>query len=94
MFCEVIQELINEFVSRFAQFRQFAETTQFILHPDTTLLETLNLEILMWLNFEDLEMQLIDFQSSSIWKQKFIDLRSDLELIENDRALGVIKCNT
>ena len=38
-------------------------------------------------------MQLIDFRSSSIWKQKFIDLRSDLELIENDRALGVITCN-
>ena len=26
-------------------------------------------------------MQLIDFQSSSIWKQTFNDLRRDLELI-------------
>ena len=38
-------------------------------------------------------MQLIDFQSSSIWKQKFIDLRRDLELIENDRVVGVLICN-
>ena len=27
VFCEVIQDLMNEFVSRFTQFRQFAETT-------------------------------------------------------------------
>ena len=40
-----------------------------------------------------MEMQLIGFQSRSIWKQKFIDLRSNLEVIENDRALGVITCN-
>ena len=30
-------------------------------------------------------MQLIEFQSSSIWKQKFIDLRVDLENIEKRR---------
>ena len=81
MFCEVIQGLIKKFDSRFAQFRQFAETTQFILHPDSTSLKTLNLKSLKWLDLEDIEMQLIDFQSSSILKQKFIDLRRDLELI-------------
>ena len=26
-------------------------------------------------------------------KQKFIDLRGDLELIENDKAVGVLTCN-
>ena len=31
------------------------------------------------------EMQLIEFQSSSIWKQKFIDLRVELEKIERRR---------
>ena len=93
MFCEVIQELIKEFDSRFTQFRQFAETTQFILHPDSTSLETLNLESLKWLDLEDIEKQLINFLSSSIWKQKFIDLRRDLELIENHRAVGVLTCN-
>ena len=64
------------------------------MHPDSTSLETFNLETLKWLDLKDMEMQLIEFQSNSIWKQKFIDLRSDLELIENDRALGVITCNT
>ena len=95
VFCEVIQGLIDKFASKFTQFWEFAETTQFILHPDSTSLETLNLESLKWLDVEDMEMQLIDFMESliSVWKQKFIDLRSDLELIENDRAHGVITCN-
>ena len=90
MFCEVIPELNKEFHSRSTQ---FAETTQFILHPDSTSLETLNLESLKWVDLEDIEMQLIDFQSSFIRKQKFIDLRRDLELIKNDRAGGVLTCN-
>ena len=64
--CEVIQELIDEFVCRFTQLRQFAETAQFILHPDSTSLKTLNFESLKRLDLEDMEMQLIDFQSSSI----------------------------
>ena len=66
MFCEVIQELIDEFASRFTQFREFAETTQFILHPDSTSPETLNLESLKWLDLKDMKMQLIDFQFNSI----------------------------
>ena len=93
MFCEIIQELIKEFNSRFTQFRQFSEITQFVLHPDSTSLEALNLESLKWLDLEDMEMQLVDFQYSSILKQKFIDLRRDLELIENDRAVGLLTCN-
>ena len=75
------------------KFREFAETTQFVLHPDPTSLETLNLKSLKWLDLKDMKMQLIDFQSNSIRKQKFIDLRSDLEFTENNRALGVITCN-
>jgi hypothetical protein len=33
-------------------------------------------------------MQLIDLQSISIWRQKFIDLRSELETIERYRFVG------
>ena len=61
MFYEVIQDLIDKFASRFTQFREFAETTQFILHPDSTSLEALNLESWKWLDLKDMKMQLIDF---------------------------------
>jgi hypothetical protein len=33
-------------------------------------------------------MQLIDLQSSSIWRQKFIKLRAELENIERDPIVG------
>ncbi|KAH9510634.1 hypothetical protein DERF_009150 [Dermatophagoides farinae] len=35
-------------------------------------------------------MQLVEFQSSTIWKQKFVDLRNDLENIESNRLLDQI----
>lgn len=46
-----------------------------------------------WLNIDNLEMELVEFQSSSIWKQKFISLRADLEERERDRLHGSGSCN-
>ena len=40
-------------------------------------MEELNLQKFSWIDMDKFEMELIEFQSSSIWKQKFIDLRFD-----------------
>ena len=40
-------------------------------------METTKIDELEWLKVENLEMQLAEFQSSSIWKQKFIELRHE-----------------
>ena len=48
-------------------------------------MEELNLQMFSWIDMDKFEMQLIEFQSSSIWKQKFIDLRVELEKIERRR---------
>ena len=40
-----------------------------------------------------MEMELVDFQSSSIWKQKFISLRASLEERERVRLHGSGSCN-
>ena len=45
-------------------------------------MEELNLQKFSWIGMDKFEMELIEFQSSSIWKQKFIDLRVDLENIK------------
>lgn len=87
-FSEIIQTLIKEFASRFQEFETFAETSKFIMFPDTIPINNLNLKIFKWMNLEDLEIELVDFQSSSIWKQKFVNLRNELETIENNRLLG------
>lgn len=40
------------------------------------------------INLDDFEMQLVDFQSSTIWKEKFVVLRNELEENQRDRAIG------
>ena len=51
----------------------------------TNQMEELNLQMFSWIDMDKFEMQLIEFQGSSIWKQKFIDLRVELEKIERRR---------
>ena len=48
-------------------------------------MEKLNLQTFSLIDMNKFEMELIEFQSSSIWKQKFIVLRVDLENIEKKR---------
>ncbi|GFU63312.1 dimer_Tnp_hAT domain-containing protein [Trichonephila clavipes] len=47
--------------------KELSETFKFIMYPDVISLDKLNLSQFNWLEIEELEMQLIDFQSSSIW---------------------------
>jgi hypothetical protein len=67
------------------QFRKFEETAKFIKHADNLMLENLYLEMFVWIDLCNFEMQLVELQSSSIWKQKFINLRAELETVEQDQ---------
>ncbi|GFU90575.1 general transcription factor II-I repeat domain-containing protein 2A [Trichonephila clavipes] len=60
------------------------------MYPDVISFDKLNLSQFDWLEIKELEMQLIDFQSSSIWIQKFIETRKKLELIEAERLTSNI----
>ena len=81
-FISVIYSSIKEFSARFSQFKELSEILKFIMYPDVTSFDKLNLSQFDLLEIEEFEMQLIDFQSSSIWIQKFIETRKELELIE------------
>ena len=60
--------------------------------PDSIEIEELNLQKFSWIDMNEFEMQLIEFQVSSIWKQKFIDLRVDRENIEKRSLVkGILK---
>lgn len=87
LYLEIIDATIKQFSTRFEQFKKFDETSRFIKYPDTALFENLNLEIFNWLDITDFEMQLVELQTSTIWKQKFVDLRMKLEEIERDRLM-------
>ncbi|GFU18834.1 uncharacterized protein TNCV_1085731 [Trichonephila clavipes] len=65
--------------------KELSKTFKFIMYPDVISFDKLNLSQFDWLELEELEMQLIDFQSSSIWIQKVIETRKKLELIEAER---------
>ncbi|GFS97798.1 dimer_Tnp_hAT domain-containing protein [Trichonephila clavipes] len=64
------------------------------MYSDVISFDKLNLSQFDWLEIEELEMQLIDFQSSSIWIQKFIETRKKFELIEAERLTSNISKNT
>ena len=54
----------------------------------------LNLQTFSWINMDKFKRELIEFQSNSIWKQLFIDLRVDLENIEKRRLeKGILERN-
>ncbi|GFW98066.1 uncharacterized protein TNCV_2491221 [Trichonephila clavipes] len=89
-----VDSLIKEFSAIFSQLKELWKTFKFIVYPDVISFDKLNLSQFDWLEIEELEMQLIDFQSSSIWIQKFIETREKLELIEVERLTSNISKNT
>ncbi|GBM29004.1 hypothetical protein AVEN_40754-1 [Araneus ventricosus] len=93
-FIFVIDSSIIEFPARFSEFKELSETLKFIMYPDMTSFDKLNLSQFDWLEIEEFEMQLIDFQPSSIRIQKFIETRKELELIETENLTSNICKNT
>ncbi|GFT64210.1 general transcription factor II-I repeat domain-containing protein 2A [Trichonephila clavipes] len=89
-----MDSLIKEFSARFSYFEELSETFKFIMYPDVISFDKLNLSQFDWFKIEEHKMQLIDFQSSSIWIQKFIETRKKLELIEAERLTSNISNNT
>ena len=85
LFLNTIESVGEQFFKRISKFRELEETANFMRFPDSIKMEELNLQKFSWIDMGKFDMELIEFQSSSIWKQKFIDLRVDLENIEKRR---------
>ncbi|XP_040193351.1 general transcription factor II-I repeat domain-containing protein 2B-like [Rana temporaria] len=81
-FSSIIAVAKENFGNRFVQFRKMETTLSFLTSPDKAKFEELDLSCLHWLDLENLEMELLEFQESSIWKNKFSDLRATLEKME------------
>lgn len=82
LFVNIIESTVEQFFTRFDKFREQEKTAKFIKFSDSIKLDELNLQMFSWMDRDDFEMQLIEFQSSSILKQKFVELRVNLENIE------------
>ena len=92
-FVEFLKSVIDQFSSRFLQFRQVEKTIQLIKYPDEIEFTDLKLYEFEWLDLKDLEMQLLDFQSNPVWKNKFVNLRAHLEDLERERSTGIASKN-
>ena len=81
LFLNIIESVRKQFLTRFSKCRELEATANFIRYPDSVKMEEINLQMFSWIDMDKFEMQLIEFQSSLIWKQKFIEL----EKIERKR---------
>ncbi|KAM8927714.1 general transcription factor II-I repeat domain-containing protein 2B-like [Pelodytes ibericus] len=69
----------ENFSNRFLQFQKMETTLYFLTSPDKAKYEELDISCLHWLDLEKREMELLEFQESSIWKNKFYALCATLE---------------
>jgi len=75
----ILKNAYELFSSRFSQFRQLDSTLEFLIYPHNIKIDKLELSFFEWLSIENLEMELIEFQGSNIWRNKFINLNNELE---------------
>ncbi|XP_050730475.1 general transcription factor II-I repeat domain-containing protein 2-like isoform X3 [Eriocheir sinensis] len=85
-----MQELKSEFSIRFQDFQHTGPVFSFLIRPDTFKYSELDESLFEWMETEELEMQLIDLQASSLWSAKFKDLRELLETSMNDHAASIL----
>ncbi|CAI6370858.1 unnamed protein product [Macrosiphum euphorbiae] len=78
-YVNILENTTELFSNRFSQFRCLEPTFQFLINPYTITYDELDLSFFEWLNIENLEMDLIEFQGNVIWRNKFINLNSELE---------------
>ena len=86
-----MQELESEFSIRFQDFQHMSPVFSFLIRPDTFKYSDLDANLFEWMEIEELEMQLIDFQASSLWSARFKDLREIRETSKNDHAASILR---
>ena len=84
---KIINSISQKLLLIFNQYRYIERTINFIKYLDEVNLTDLKPEIFNWLNIDDFEMQLVEFQSNPIRKKKFIKFRSDLEIFQRKRLI-------
>uniref|UniRef100_UPI00358ECE96 general transcription factor II-I repeat domain-containing protein 2-like n=1 Tax=Myxine glutinosa TaxID=7769 RepID=UPI00358ECE96 len=77
--CKYMSELESEFTTRFGDFQKYGPMFSFLIKPDSFDGHELDLSLIDWSDTQDVEMQLIELKSSTLWVTKFAELRKQLE---------------
>lgn len=78
-YVKILKNAYELFSSRFSQFCHLDSTLEFLINPHNIKFDVLELSFFKWLSIENLEMELIEFQGSNIWRNKCINLNNELE---------------
>lgn len=87
----ITDSLLDHSGERCNQFRSLEQTIKIIKYPDVVVYNTLESNGFQWMQTDDLEMQLAEFQDT-IWAQVFVDLKSKLENLERKRLENEKDC--
>lgn len=74
-----MHELESEFTTRFGEFKRYGPMFSFLIKPDSLDGHDLDASLIEWMDIQDMEVQLIELKSSSLWVTKFAELRKQLE---------------
>ena len=66
LFLKINESVGEQFFTRFSKFRELEETANFMSFSDNIKMEELNLQKFSWIDMDKFEIELIEFQSSSI----------------------------
>ncbi|KAL7386506.1 hypothetical protein ABVT39_009464 [Epinephelus coioides] len=67
----------------------------FLIKPDSFDGHDLDVSLMDWMDVQDMEMQLIELKSSTLWVQKFAELRKQLETTAvHDHGACILTCWT
>ena len=65
----------------------------FLIKPDSFDGHDLEVTMFNWMDTEDMEMQLIELKSSTLWVTKFVELRQQLEATPvQDHGAHILTC--
>ena len=79
-----IKDQMPQFCNRFQDFQHFDSLFSFLIKPESS--KDLKLSEFEWIDIEDFQMLLIDFEASLLLTSKFVDERKSLETIENKQT--------
>ncbi|XDV12097.1 hypothetical protein PO909_000834 [Leuciscus waleckii] len=91
--CKYISGLESEFTTRFREFQKYGPIFSFLIKPDSFNGHELDLALMDWLDIQNVEMELIELKTSTLWVTKFAELRKQLETAaRHDHGTCIFTC--
>ena len=92
MLINSLRDIKEDFSSRFDKLKTYGPMFSFIICPDGMDEKDIDLNYFKFLDIDKISLELIDFKSSSIWQEKFRELRRELESTDENNLNLIANC--